>query len=363
MDEVAMYRGRPLRIMAWPAFENTTGNPYNRLLYEEMVACGVQVKEFTARQAAAGSHDIWHMHWPDDLLSRRRTVPTAARLAGLRGLMNWKRRRGTRIVWTVHDLGPHESYHPRLERWFWGWFLPEIDGYITLSEFAREAAQETFPALRRVPGYVTPHGHYRSAYPNEIDRDAARGRLGLSRDETMMLHLGRIRPYKNVPHLVGTFSQTDLRNTRLFIVGNPVSDDLRSQIEQAAAEDLRVRLRLEFIPDEDMQVYFNAADLVVLPFRDIVHSGSALLSLSFNCPVVVPTHGAMGELREQVGADWVHTYEGEFTSGVLTAALEWLRRTDRSSPAPLNDLGWDTIARRTLEAYQSILRATEPIHE
>ena len=195
----------PLRVLAWPAFDNTTGNPYNRLLYEAMESQGPQVDEFTPRRALLGLYDIWHMHWPDDLLSMRDKRAALLRVVGLILLMAWMRLRGTRIVWTVHDLGPHESYHPVLERWFWRFFLPQIDGFISLSQHGKRMAERVFPPLQDVPGFVVPHGHYRAAYANTIAKDDAREALDLDPDAPVLLYVGRIRRYKNVPHLVRIF--------------------------------------------------------------------------------------------------------------------------------------------------------------
>lgn len=347
----------PLRVLAWPAFDNTTGNPYNRLLYEAMEAQGVQVDEFTPRRALLGTYDIWHMHWPDDLLSIRDKRDALLRVVGLVLLMAWTRLRGTRIVWTVHDLGPHESYHPVLETWFWRFFLPQVDGFISLSRHGKKMAERVFPALQDVPGFVVPHGHYRAAYPNTLSREQAREALDIEPDAPVLLYVGRIRRYKNVPHLVRIFRMVKDDAARLFIVGNPAERLLRRDIHKAAGGDPRIRLTLEFVPDDAMQGFLNAADLVVLPYEDILHSGSALLALSFNRPVLVPNRGAMSELQAQVGADWVRTYEGPLGPGDLTDGLQWAAATDRAETAPLDALEWPVLAEQTRKAYEAVQSA------
>lgn len=348
----------PLRVLAWPAFDNTTGNPYNRLLYEAVEEQGAEVDEFTPQRALTGAYDVWHMHWPDDLLSIRDTRAALVRVTGLLLLMAWTRLRGTRIVWTVHDLGPHESYHPVLERWFWRLFLPQVDGFISLSRHGKAMAERVFPALQDVPGFVVPHGHYRVAYPNEMSRAEARAALDLDPEAPVLLYVGRIRRYKNVPHLVRTFRQWEHPEARLLVVGNPVSSALRRDIEAAADADERIRLTLRFVPDEAMQRYLNAADLVVLPYQDILHSGSALLALSFDRPVLVPDRGAMSELQEQVGAEWVSTYDGPLAPDDLQRGWQWVIETERAGRAPLDALEWDVLAWQTLDAYQAVLRAS-----
>lgn len=344
-----------LRVLAWPAFDNTTGNPYNRLLYEAMQAQGVEVEEFAPERMVKERYDVWHMHWPDDWLSESDPWRAVRRGLGLLMLMAWARLRGTRIVWTVHNLGPHESYYPALERVFWPLFLRQIDGFISLSMHGKAAAERAFPPLQHVPGFVVPHGHYRTAYPNEMDRAEARAALDLDPDVPVLLYVGRIRAYKNVPHLVRTFRAMERDDVRLLVAGNPVSDTLRKAIEAAAEADGRIQLALRFIPDGAMQLYLNAADLVVLPYRDILHSGSALLALSFDRPVMVPDRGAMEELQGHVGPGWVHTYDGPLTPERLEEGLAWALDTPRPDRVPLDTRDWNVLARQTVDAYRTVL--------
>jgi len=350
----------PLRVLAWPAFDNKTGNPYNRLLYAAVEDQGVDVTEFSLQRALQGSYDLWHLHWPDDFLSYSSPVKAAGYVGALLLLMVLARQKGTQIVWTIHDLGPHESHHPWLESAFWRVFPHLVDGFITLSEVGREAALRKYPPLRRVPGAVVPHGHYRPAYPGPVSREAARAELDLPAGAPVAVYVGRIRPYKSVEPLVHAFRSVSDESTRLLVTGNPSGPAIERQIRRAADGDDRITLDLRFIPDHRIPVILGAADLVVLPYEDILHSGSALLALSFNRPVLVPNRGAMSELQRSVGDEWVNTYEGRLTPDDLRNALSWARSTDRSSEAPLADLEWENLAAQTVDLYQRVYRE-EPI--
>lgn len=342
-------------ILAWPAFENKTGNPYNRLLYRAVEEEGGRVREFTIQRALRDPGDIWHVHWPDDFLSYPSPLRAWTFVLAELVLMALARLRGTRIVWTIHDLGPHESYHPRLERLFWTAFVPLVDGVVTLSDQALDRARQRFPQLRDVPSAVVPHGHYRPAYPDPVPTLEARRRRDLPADAFVAAFVGRIRPYKNVEPLVRAFRRWTAPDARLLVAGNPSAHSLRDAIEDAAAPDPRVHLDLRFLPDAEMPDVLGASDLVVLPYEDILHSGSALLALSFNRPVVVPDRGAMAELRSQVGEAWVFTYEGAFTPDVFDAARAWVHATERPERAPLDALHWPRLARQHLDLYDRVL--------
>ena len=335
------------------------GNPYTRLLYEGVERHGVVVKDFSPARALRGGYDLWHVHWPEDFLSYPSALMAAVYVVAELLLMALARCRGTRVVWTIHDLGPHDSHHPWLEALFWPLFLPMVDGYITLSEHAREQAQKQFPILQTVPGAVVPHGHYRPAYPAPVSQAQARKEWEMPEDAPVAAYIGRIRPYKNVDALLRAFRAVDASEARLLVAGNPTSEHLAEQIRTAAGADSRIQLALRFIPEDEMPSVLAAADLVVLPYDDILHSGSALLSLSFNRPVLVPERGAMTELRADVGEEWVYTYTGTLTAGDVNATLRAARRDDRPAQAPLDHLDWDVLAGQTVALYERVLSRPE----
>ncbi len=342
-----------MKIVAWPTFRNKTCNPYNYLLYTHMKQFGAEIVEFSPREFLSDRFAIWHVHWPESVLNTPNPIHAFAKMTGLITLIKLAKARGTCIIWTVHNLGSHEKFYPGLEKLFWRIFTSYVDGYISLSKVGVSMALERFPMLRRVPGVVIPHGDYREVYPNVISRQEARRRLGLQEQAKVLLFFGQIRQYKNIPYLIRTFKQLSNPQLVLLVAGRPSSEGLKKDVLKEASEDARVRLYLEFVADEDVQVFMNAADLVVLPYREILNSGSALLALSFGRPVLVPEKGAVSELKVGVGEEWVYTYQGELTPQVLAYVLERIG-IPRDAPA-LEKFNWNNIARMTLEFYETVL--------
>lgn len=348
-----------MRILAWPAFKNRLKNPYNSLLYGPMAKLGVEVDEFAPARLLRPGYAVWHMHWPEDCLIYSSLAKCAAKFAGMLALLDLAGLKGVKRVWTVHNLHSHEGLYPRLEHWFWPAFTRRLDGYISLSETGRQAALERHPALRKLPGFIVPHGHYRDVYPNDVGREEARCRLGLPPEATVLVHLGAIRPYKNLPHLIRTFRLTEDPSLVLLVAGRPFGGPRSSYAQELAAEatgDPRIRLLLDYVPAEDLQLYFRAADITVLPYQEVLNSGSALLSLSFDCPVLIPPLGAMQELQGQVGREWVRTYAGSLTPDILRESVCWARQARRSEKAPLDALDWNRLAASLVNAYGRICR-------
>jgi glycosyltransferase involved in cell wall biosynthesis len=340
-------------VVAWPAFR--TESPYNKLLYEQLRRLGVVVQDFSPRHLLLSPPPVFHLHWPEAAIQVPGIARAAVRGLALLLLIGLARVRGTRIVWTVHNLHPHEQPYPRLERWFWRAFLHLLDGYIALSSGGERAALAEFPLLRRRAGFIIPIGHYRGSYPDEVDTMEARARLGLPVGVPVYAFIGRIRPYKNVPHLIRTFRALSDPDSRLLVVGAPDGAETRRAVLEAAGEDPRVRLELAYVPDEDVQLYLRACDLVVLPFTEILNSSSAILALSFDRPTVVPLAGAMGELQAMAGMEWVRTFDDELTSAELQAAMAWARSLDRGRCTRLDPLTWAEVARQTYRAYRRIV--------
>ncbi|NER03541.1 MAG: glycosyltransferase family 4 protein [Okeania sp. SIO3C4] len=345
-----------MRIIAWPAFKTKYKNPYNWLLYSQLVQQGLTVTEFSFGKLLGQQYDIFHLHWPTETIVRHPNLVVASlRAMSMLLCIDWVRARGTKVIWTIHDQYPHNLLHPKLARWFQSEFIKRVDGCISHCQVSKELAESTFPRLSDRPHAIIPHGHYREVYPNNINCEVAKTNLDVPFDSHVLLFLGYIDYYKNVPHLVRVFRELAPANWILLVAGKLEVSELGEQISRAVANDSRVKLQLEYISDEKLQEYFQTADLVILPFQDILNSGSALLALSFDCPILVPNKGAMAELQEQVGQDWVKLYSGELTSDVLESGLEWAIKERRSSQANLEQLEWLRLSQQTIEYYQKIL--------
>ena len=162
-----------------------------------------------------------------------------------------------------------------------------------IEEFGVQGAQVT----------VIPFG-INNAVPNtHLTPADARQRLGIREDERTILFFGRITPYKGLEYLIAAFRQILARRDdyRLIIAGRAdncekywaaIRDDIREDVQSG-----RVLLRAEFIPDDETEVYFKAADVLVLPYRNIYQSGVLFLGYSFGLPVLAAD---VGSLKDEI---------------------------------------------------------------
>lgn len=350
-------RSREMKVIAYPAYSNREINPYTSLLYETMALdYGIEITEFRHSTALLGSYDILHVHWPESMLIRQKNVFKAYfYIFKFVFIVLLSKLRGAKLIWTIHNLKSHENTFPRLRRYFYQWFVRSVDGAIVLSNSTLDLVATHYPEILQKPLVVTPHGHYRSVYTNTMSRQQARQQLMLDEQELVLLYVCQIRRYKNVPHLIRTFRELSDRHIRLIVAGNPDSNELRQEVQEARLDDERIQLHLQSIKSDDMQVFMNAADMVVLPYQEILNSGSAILALSFNKPILVPEKGSMGELHKIVGSDWVYTYRDVLTSEDLIKAIHSYIPENRLEKAPLDALDWTRIAHQTIQLYQQVL--------
>jgi beta-1,4-mannosyltransferase len=344
---------QPMRVLIFPNDKSTIGNPYCDLLYGNMRKHGVVTEPFSISRALFGSWDIFHLHWPEYYLS---TPPLKATIGtiGLLLCVLWLRIRGTRIVWTAHNLHSHNLRYPRVERHFWAVLIPLLHGCVALSDASASQARAVFPALQFKTVAVIPHGDYRGTYPAITTKAGSREKLGLSASEKVVLFFGGISPYKNVPHLIETFQQLNLPDATLVVAGRPATPGDEAKVLASFSNGSRVQLHLKRIPVDDVQTFFAAADLVALPFQEIMNSGSAILSLSFDRPALVPDRGSLPELQRQVGAMWIRTFQSQLSPGELRSAIEWSTDTGRPDHPDLSAFAWPSIARDTISLYEKL---------
>ncbi len=203
-------------------------------------------------------------------------------------------RRGRSIVYTVHNLNQHEGRHADLNDLANRWIFEHADVIHVHNRFAAGQVRQQYGREKAV--FVIPHGNYIGVYPNEINREEARVRLGLPQNHFVYLCLGQMRPYKGLDALIRAFLENDAPDASLLLAGQINDADYAAHLQQLAGEHPNIRVIPRYIPGEEIQLYCNASDLCVLPYRDATTSGAALLAFSFGKSIIAPAIGPFPEL-------------------------------------------------------------------
>ena len=165
-------------------------------------------------------------------------------------------------------------------------------------------SEEDFALLRRglpqanIKG--TTHPPYDVFSRTPIPRSEARERLGIGEDEPVALFFGFVRRYKGLRHLIAALPRVRKQTpVRLLVVGEFWEDEraYRDLVREHGVEDA-VHFYNEYVPNEELAVYFCAADVVVLPYLEATQSGIAQVALGFAKPMIATSVGGMREAIE-----------------------------------------------------------------
>ncbi len=330
-------------------------NPYQSMLCSALSKLDINVTGASSVRKVPlfGKHspDAIHLHWlPRFQCGLKESIKLHAfylRLFLLKFL-------GKKIVWTAHNLYSHEAEAIHRERALTRGVLAAATGVVVHSPAAISLVRDEFSVRQPEKIVSIPHGNYMTCYRNDIQRAQARQQLELDEDSTVFLFLGNIRPYKGVNELVNAFGNIPGTDVRLLIAGKAFNDEDMRTLEQRVKKDPRIVMHAGFIEDDALQVYFNAADVAVYSYRNILTSGAVVLGMSFAKACIAPNIGCIPDYLDTDGA---FLYDSGDPSGLTNAMAQ-----TRANKARLPDMGlhnfkkaeawnWDLIATRTAEMY------------
>jgi glycosyltransferase involved in cell wall biosynthesis len=341
-------------------------NPYQRLLSAALREAGWEtVLLATERRRSsllrgwwrAGRPPVVHLHWAHDFLGGSRGRPRRATVLWFSLQLRLLALLGVRLVWTAHNLTGHEGEGEKREVEAHRRLVERADAVIVHCEDARRLLVETYRPSDRAAArvHVVPHGSYVGHYADELDQAEARRRLGVPEGGPVFAFVGAIRAYKGVLGLLEAFMRLEAAGpeARLLVWGKPLPKRLGVELETVAVADPRILLRLERSSDEELTTVVRAADAVVLPFRDILTSGTVILALSLGRAVIAPR---LGCLPDTVPAGAGLLYDPDEPDG-LGAAMRAILAGDlaemgRRARARAEELSWGPIARLTAQLYE-----------
>jgi D-inositol-3-phosphate glycosyltransferase len=150
---------------------------------------------------------------------------------------------------------------------------------------------------------VIPFGINNTVPNTSLSSAEAKRRLGIANTDKTMLFFGNIAPYKGLGYLTAAFEELSTRDRRyrLIIAGRVKgSEGYWKQIDQGIARcGIRDRViqRIEYIPDEETELFFKAADVLILPYTQVFQSGVLFLGYSFGLPAIAAD---VGNLKEEI---------------------------------------------------------------
>ncbi|WP_218310934.1 exostosin domain-containing protein [Alteromonas antoniana] len=275
----------------------THGNPYQTLLYQNLVKSGVSVSGLSENDSINldldkfKTRDVLHIHWIN-VLFRGHTLDTLpSYLNSFIDKLKELKEKGVKLVWTVHNRANHEQIHKPTELAFRRELTQLCDVVLLHHPMLKAEISEWLHKDAHIE--IIEHGLYQKNYPNNIGRKDARNTLKLTGEELAITTLGQVREYKNLDEkvtLVDELLNRDGLKIKYLIAGRV---SCKNTLEALSKSHSNIVCENRFINDDEIQIYLNAADFVLLTYRDILTSGSLFQSLTFYKDVIAPSLGSI----------------------------------------------------------------------
>lgn len=299
--------------------------------------------------------DVLHIHWTHPFITEKNRVVAVFKSTFFISELILLKLFGVKIVWTMHNIMGHDSKLKYLESLF-NRVLSKISDKIIVH--CPSSKNEIEKIYKSVSIDVINHGNYISQYQNSITNNEARKRLRIYDDEIVFLYFGQVRPYKGILELIDVFKKLKSEKIKLVIAGKP-DNNIKDEILRACVGDDQISTILEFIPDNDVQIYMNAADIVVLPYKNILTSGVAMLAMSFGKPIIAPSIGCIPDILDKKGSFLFSTTDENSLFDQMQSVLKVERETLKNMGIHNYELvkmfDWNGIGKRTYEIYKEIV--------
>ena len=311
------------------------------------------------RFAATAKPTIFHILWNNKIEFFDRTL-----------LMLYYKLLGKKIALTAHNvnIGLRDSNDSWLNRLSLKFQYKLSDHIFVHTEKMKRHLASQF-RISKVKLTVIPFGINNTVPNTALTTSEAKGQLSLNSSDKTMLFFGNIAPYKGLEYLIAAFTKvaTEDNKYRLVIVGKPKRcedywNQIRLSISRSGLRD-RIIEKIEYVPDEETELYFKAADVLILPYTHVFQSGVLFLGYSFGLPAIAADVGTLKEeiiegqtgfvFKPQDPSDLAKTIRRYFASE-LFHELE-SRRAQIKQYA--NDrYSWSKVAAITTAVYSNILR-------
>ena len=232
---------------------------------------------------------------------------------------------GCPVVTVVHNIIPHEPRPGDVA--FARYYCGASDGFLSLTD---SVAEDLKRFIGDKPSVVSPHPVY-DHFGERTDRDTALNKLGLPTDRKYLLFFGLIRDYKGLDLLLKAFGDERFADgdLHLLVVGEFYTDRAPYDAlirEHGLAE--RVTIVAKFIPDDEVADYFNAADLLVQPYKTATQSGVTQIAYHFEKPMIVTDVGGLAEMCPDGRVGYVVQPE---PPAIADAIVRYFTETDRAA--------------------------------
>lgn len=204
-----------------------------------------------------------------------------------------KKKCQAKCIGLIHNMMPHEK--SILDKMLPPYFVNAMDGFVALSKSVLADIESLDKDGK--PKVFTPHPLY-DHFGIIEDKAIAINKLGFDENCHYMLFFGLVRAYKGLDLLIDAFADERFRkmNVKLIVAGE-FYDDEKPYLEQIDRLGLKDYIIIDnrYISDSEVKDYFNAADIIVQPYKSATQSGVTQIAYHFEKPMLVTNVGGLKE--------------------------------------------------------------------
>ena len=231
---------------------------------------------------------------------------------------------GGRIIWTVHNVLPHELLY----------LAPELVLCQGIADLAHTIMVMNPDTPRLVSDWYTlppsktiqiDHPSYLGKFSNTVTAADARRTHGLTSEDVVLLFIGSLRPYKGLEDLLPAFDRAHAKCDRLkLLVAGPVGPGYSpEQFQELLHPREGMIFEVGYIAPDRMQYWCNAADVMVLPYREALNVSVVSLAATFDLPVSIRQTPATGYLEAQDWVSFMSSEKNRFPEDLLANGLRF----------------------------------------
>lgn len=265
-----------------------------------------------------------------------------------------RKNRYTKVVAIVDNIIPHEKRVG--DKSFTRYFTKSVDGFITMSKSVLNDLNLFSPDA---PKAFNPHPLYDN-FGTPFEREIALEKLNLDNKYRYLLFFGFIRDYKGLDLLLEAFAGKELRKypVKLIVAGEfYTSPEKYMKIIEQNNLAGHLELRTDFIADNEVALYFSAADIIVQPYKSATQSGVTQIGYHFNKPMLVTDVGGLSEIIPDGKVGYVVKPEPKYITEALVDFFEHSKKDyfEKNVIREKKKYSWDSMVKTIEKVFKEIL--------
>jgi len=306
--------------------------------------------------------DIVHIQWPEELFNWQ---PIGRKdLKDLIDQLEWWKAKGSKVIVTRHNIYPHilnQLYRDAYEI-----IYNQTSAVVHFSEASIKNFKTIYIAEKSIETIhkVIPHPMY-DGIANNCSRNEARDLLKVDKDKAVILIFGSIRHKEEQEFILHVYNNLDHANKFMIVprwfltTKDNLLQRICSKVKFFFTEfGKNTILQNYLVPEDEIQLYMNASDIVFIPRFEVLNSGVVMLAFSFNKVVVGPSTGSIKELLELSSNPVYQVGDVGDATSKIKKGLELSKRQVHNYSFAKRHMSWAEIVGKYISIYTEVIELT-----